>query len=544
MDKPIIYQILPRLWGNLNEKLVRNCGVDVNGTGRFKDIDKSTLEYLKHLGVSHVWYTGVIRHATDCDKRGCVPSNPQWVKGDAGSPYSITDYFDVNPYLAVNPEKRMDEFDAMIKRTHAAGLKAIIDFVPNHVARDYGKYSPKPVRKGRDANGHPVLGALDDKTKHWLPDNDFFYYPGQPLKLPTKGTYREMPAKASGNIYSPEPSVNDWYDTVKINYCDFYTDTWERMYEVVCFWASRGVDGFRCDMVELVPTEFMGWLIKSVKKEFPDVQFIAEVYQKNLYGKYVREVGFDYLYDKSGLYDALHDIMTGNVNNGNAPLEQWQSARRITWNWQSLGDLQPHMLNFLENHDEQRLASDFFARKGRNALAAMYVSLLFNTAPFMLYFGQEAGEKGMDEEGMSGKDGRTSIFDWWSPASVRRLNLFIHGKGDLEPEEKALLERYKALLSFASGSDVIKKGVTYDLCYCNMYSAGFNIDKNFAFIRKYGEETILVVSNFGIQDSDMDIMIPSEAFEWLQIPQSESMNASTPVKVHVPACDGVMINLR
>lgn len=544
MDKPIIYQMLPRLWGNTNEKLHKSGTVEENGTGRFKDIDKATLDYLKSLGVTHIWYTGVLRHATCCDTRGCTPSSTQWVKGNAGSPYSITDYFDVNPYLAVKPEERMAEFRALVRRTHAAGLKVIIDFVPNHVARDYGKFSPKPISKGRDALGHPVLGALDDKTVHWKPDNDFFYYPGQPLKLPVKGTYKEMPAKASGNIYSPEPTVNDWYDTIKLNYCDFHTDTWDRMYEAVCFWASVGVDGFRCDMVELVPAEFMTWLIKGVKAEFPEVQFIAEVYQKNLYNKYVHEVGFDYLYDKSGLYDALHDIVTGNVNNAGGPIEQWQSARRITWNWQSLGDVQPNMLNFLENHDEQRIASDFFGLDARNSFAALYVSLFFNTAPFMLYFGQEIGERGMDEEGMSGKDGRTTIFDWWSPASLRRLFLSVHGKGELEPEEKAVLEKYRKLLAFASEDEAIKKGVTYDLCYCNMYSEGFNIDRHFAFIRKYGEETLLIVSNFEPKDSDISITVPAEAFEWLQISQSDSLNATTPVKVHVPACDGVILNLR
>ena len=534
MDKPIIYQILPRLWGTRTQAPIPGGTLRENGCGKFKDIDKETFDYLKELGISHVWYTGILRHATRCATDGCTPSSPQWVKGDAGSPYAITDYYDVNPYLADDSGHRMEEFEDLIRRTHEAGLKVIIDFVPNHVARDYDRQADRT---------HPVFGAEDDPNVHWRPENDFFYYPGQALQLPVPGKYQEFPARASGNSYSAEPSVNDWYDTVKLNYCDSWTPTWGKMRDILLFWTAKGVDGFRCDMVELVPAEFMKWVIAEVRKARPETLFIAEVYQKNLYGKYVHEVGFDYLYDKSGLYDALHDIVRKQVANSGVPVEQWQSTRRITWNWQSLNELQPHLLNFLENHDELRLASDFFAGKGSNALAAMHVSLLFNTAPFMLYFGQEAGERGMDQEGMSGLDGRTTLFDWWSPATVRHLYETIHGKKALSQEESALLDRYRKLLRLAASDPAIRKGDTYDLCYCNLSSDGFNQDAHFAFLRHYEDETLLIVSNFSPRESDIHITIPAHAFDWLHIPRTGELNENMSIPVHVGAMDGVIVRL-
>lgn len=535
MDKPIIYQILPRLWGPRAGVPVPGGTLAQNGCGKFQDIDNESLKYIKNrLGASHVWYTGILRHATQCNTDGCRPSPSQWVKGQAGSPYSITDYYDVNPYLAADPDRRMEEFEDLVARTHAAGLKVIIDFVPNHVARDYAVQADP---------SHPVFGKGDDTNVHWRPENDFFYYPGQALKLPVPGEYHEYPAKASGNCYSAEPSVNDWYDTVKLNYCDSWTPTWGKMRDILLYWAGKGIDGFRCDMVELVPAEFMQWIIAEVRKACPQMVFIAEVYQKNLYGKYVNEVGFDYLYDKSGLYDALHDIVAKHTHDSGVPVEQWQSTRRITWNWQSLGNLQPHLLNFLENHDEQRLASDFFARDGRNALAALHVSLLLNTAPFMLYFGQEAGERGMDREGMSGLDGRTTIFDWWSPGTIRRIDESIHGKASLTVDEQALLERYSQLLRFAATDPAIRKGETYDLCYCNLSSDGFNQDCHFAFLRHYEEETLLIACNFSATDADMHLVIPAHAFEWLGIKRTETLNENTEISVHVKAMDGAIVRL-
>ena len=541
MGKVIIYQMLPRLWGNIGGKNIKNGTLKDNGCGKFSSIDTISLEYLRSLGVSHVWYTGIIRHATAEDSDGCTPSSADWVKGRAGSPYSITDYYDVNPYLADEPENRMEEFHKLVERTHAAGLKVIIDFVPNHVARDYGRFAaahPAPT-------GMAALGESDDKSVHWKDSNDFFYYPGIPLALPIQNqTYMEMPAMASGNSYTSSPGVNDWYDTIKLNYCDTHTETWEKMYDIVNFWAGQGVDGFRCDMVELVPQAFFKWLISRIKKDRPDLLFVAEVYQKTLYSKYIREIGFDLLYDKSGIYDTLRAIVEKNAKDSGVPVEDWQSAKRITWNWQSLGDLQPYMLNFLENHDEQRFASDFFGCDARNSYAALYTALYMNNAPFMLYAGEEVGERGMDNEGFSGRDGRTSIFDWWAPSSLTRLYKYIHGeKKALTPEEETMLDTYRKALKFAAEDNAVSKGTFYDLCYCNYASDGFNPDRHFAFLRDFEDETLLIVCNFSKNDADMKISIPEHAFNWMKMPESEEFNHTTPVSVHVPATNGVIIKL-
>lgn len=529
----IIYQILPRLWGNMVEDPEPGACLSRNGCGKFGSIDTETLQYIRSLGVSHIWYTGVIRHATPETGGGCESSGAQWTKGSAGSPFAINDYYDVNPYLADNPAERLDEFKSLVRRTHAAGMKVLIDFVPNHVARDYGAFS------GRK----PDFGSDDDPSVHWKSENDFFYYPGEELRLPKEGDYHEFPAKASGNVFSPAPGINDWYETVRLNYCDYHTATWDKMLNVLLFWTGLGVDGFRCDMAELVPMEFLSWAVREVKAVYPDVIFIGEVYRKEGYWQFIHEGGFDYLYDKSGLYDALAAIVRKNTeDDGGVPSELWQSTRLITWNWQRLGDLQPHMLNFLENHDEQRFASDFFGRDARNAFAALYVSLFFNTCPFMLYFGQEIGERGMDAEGLSDLNGRTSIFDWWSVASLRRLWNEIHGCPEgLNEDEKQLLERYREALNFAADNEAITKGNTYDLRYCNLSSDGFNEDRHFAFLRHYGSETLLIVCNFSRVPASISISVPSDAFQLLDIAETPRLNSSIPLKVDVPAFDGVVL---
>ena len=553
MNKPIIYQMLPRLWGNDKPNSIFHGTVEQNGTGRFSDIDTKTLEYLSWLGCSHVWYTGIIRHSTQTREAGCIRSHPQFVKGIAGSPYAICDYYDVNPYLADNPENRMNEFEQLLKRTHDAGLKMIIDFVPNHVARDYGKTAMTP--------GHPVLGAEDDKSVHWRPENDFFYYVGEKLTLPMdppKGMdpYEEMPAMATGNnCYSPNPGINDWYETIKINYGDDHTSTWDKMYDIIEFWASKGVDGFRCDMVELVPPQFFKWLIAKIKTKYPDIIFIAEVYKKDLYSEYIRNIGFDFLYDKSGLYDTLRTVVEKNVNDNGMPVELWQSATGITRCWQFLGDLQPYMLNFLENHDEQRFASDFFGKKAGNTFAPLYVSLFMNTAPFMIYFGEEVGEKGMEEEGYSGLDGRTTIFDWWSIASVRRLRKVIDSgayktmdvaeisKAGLTEEEAAIFCRFAEATRFAAKDEAISQGTTYDLCYCNSCSEGFDMNRHFVFLRDHLDHTVLVAANFSNREANMKIVIPEHAFEWMEIPVNEDLYPGKEISITIPPMDAKTITL-
>jgi len=529
MDKILIYQMLPRLWGNKNKKCVKSGSLEQNGCGKFSDINEKDLLYLKNLGMSYVWYTGMIRHSTVESTNGCSASHPQFVKGRAGSPYAICDYYDVNPYLADDPQNRMEEFEDLIKRTHKAGLKVLIDFVPNHVSRDYGRlhspYTPCGV---------VGLGQEDDKGVHWKPENDFFYYPFEKLHMPNDekflsenpgaSLYEEFPAKASGNTYTSAPGINDWYETIKINYCDFHTVTWEKMRDIILFWASKGVDGFRCDMVELVPYQFFKWLIPTVKEQYPDIIFLAEVYDKNLYRRYAQEVGFDLLYDKSGLYDVLLGIAGG-----------FRSTKEITWNWQFLGDdLPSHMLNFLENHDEPRFPTSDFGKDKNKTFAYLYTSLFFNKTPFMVYFGEEIGEPGNEDEGFSGKNNRTTIFDWWSMESIRKIH-----SHRIPKEDKPYYERFTSALKTASSDPAILYGDTFDLCYCNKTSPGFDPDKSFAFLRSYGKEVRLIAANFSDYPTRMCIRIPEEAYKALGL----SSKVSNWIELEIGPSDAILKTL-
>ena len=439
MAKRIIYQVLPRLWGR----------------GRFSDWDAASFDYLHSLGVDYVWYTGVPRHAT----------GQPFVKGDPGSPYAITDWYDVNPYLADDPARRLEEFDALVTRTHAAGLRLLIDYIPNHVAPDY-------------------QGAI----RH------FDWCDG------------------------------DWTDTRKNDWSA--PETRAEMLRILRFWASRGVDGFRCDMVELVPADALGALISAVKADYPDLLFVAEVYQKENYRRYLYEVGFDLLYDKSGLYDTLRAVCC-----------QGASARSITWNWQWLAGMQPRVLNFLENHDEQRLASPQFLGDARRSFAPLACSLLFNTAPFMLYFGQEVGE-----DGIEGAGGRTSIFNWCDPPELRDLYRSFHDGPDLRRPEAALLRRYRELLACAK-RPAFALGGTWDLAYCNGKAPGFNPDRHFAFVRYDAREAWLVICNFSELPASMLLTIPAELrAAAAALPGGPALPALAPVTV--PPFDAAVLRLR
>ena len=403
--KRIIYQVLPRLWGD----------------GLLSFWDSSSFEYVKSLGAGYIWYTGIPRHASGQD----------FVKGNPGSPYAISDWYDVNPYLAADPSRRMDEFRSLVGRTHSAGLGCLVDFIPNHVACDY-------------RGDLPLCGWHD----------------------------------------------GDWTDTVKVDWSNPRTAV--EMQKVLRFWASLGVDGFRCDMVELVPARTLGEVISAVRSDYPDLLFVAEVYQKENYSTYLDVCGFDLLYDKSGSYDILRGIIGGV-----------RSARELTWNWQRLGDFQGRMLNFLENHDEQRLASRWFAGDVSRAWAAVAFSMLFNDASFMYYAGQELGE-----DASEGAEGRTSIFDWCHPATLSGLASYLGTGRGLGRKERHILARYRELASLAC-RPVFREGCVWDLCYCQE-GTSFNPDRHFCFVRYSAGEAWLVFCNFSSEPVSLAVNIPAE----------------------------------
>lgn len=536
---------MPRTFANYNDTR-RHCGtLQENGCGTLNAITPRALRAIRDFGATHVWYTGVIRHAT------AWYNTPSIVKGLAGSPYAITDYYDIDPDLCEDQDRRMQEFEALVDRTHKANLQVIIDFVPNHVAREYrSTHRPKGVKD---------LGENDNPNWAFSPLNNFYYLPGQPFapQFDVQG-YVENPARATGNdCFHANPTKDDWYETVKLNYGVFYQgggekqfepipDTWHKMLDIMLFWAGKGIDGFRCDMAEMVPQEFWRWSIGQVKAQYPDILYIAEVYQPALYRDYLA-AGFDYLYDKVGMYDYLRGVTSKNW-----PVEG------ITQQWQRVDDIREHMLYFLENHDEQRIASGFFCGRGMCAEPAMIVAATLGTNPVMVYAGQELGEKGMDAEGFSGMDGKSSIFDYWGLASLQAWA--NHGKFDgalLDDEQRDLRAFYRQLLRVARTEKAITQGEMYDLEYAQ--NEGFNKHEQFAYIRKYKHQLLLVVLNFDDRQVDMQVRIPREAFEHLgltELPMAEAtdlltgeefrfpLTAHTPVCLTLPAWKGVILNVK
>ena len=506
-SKMIIYQVFTRLYGNRNTTRKEDGTIEENGCGKMNDFTPSTLKKIREMGVSHIWYTGIIRHATQTDYSayGIPMNHPAIVKGKAGSPYAITDYYDIDPDLAVDVEKRMQEFEALIERTHKAGMKVIIDFVPNHVARQYHSIC-KP-------EGIKDLGEDDNPQNGFDPQNNFYYCPGQrftpyfDLYRGESEPYIEEPAKATGNdCFHNAPGMNDWYETVKLNYgVDYYAggvghfnpipDTWNKMTDILLFWAKKGVDGFRCDMAEMVPAAFWQWATDKVKFRYPEKIFIGEVYNPAEYRNYLA-AGFDFLYDKVGMYDTIREVIRGN-----------QSTHAITSAWQQTDDIRNHMLYFLENHDEQRIASSFFAGDARKGIPGLIVSALLQQNPLMIYFGQEYGERGMDKEGFSGHDGRTTIFDYWSVDTIVRA----FGRR-LTKNEKALVTIYNKVMNIASMEKAVTDGVSFDLMYVNG-----QYHRQYAFLRKVANEVLLVTVNFDDLPQTMNVTIPAHAFDYLNL---------------------------
>lgn len=543
MQRIAVYQVLPRLYGNENSANVPNGTLAENGCGKFSNFTDKRLQRIRDFGFTHIWYTGIIEHATTTNYSsfGIKPDNPNIVKGKAGSPYAIKDYYDINPDLANNPERRKEEFAELLKRTHKAGLKAIIDFVPNHVSRQYhSDAAPEGTRS---------LGDGDDTTKAFDQHNNFYYLQGQRLEISfsdKSNPYTEEPARATGNdCFNSQPGICDWYETVKLNYgidCQGggthhfspTPATWIQMTDILRYWASLGVDGFRCDMAEMVPSDFWRYAIGNLKKEFSEIIFIAEVYNPNLYREYIHHGGFDYLYDKVGLYDCLRSVICHG-----AP------ASSITACWQAVDDIRNHMLTFLENHDEQRIASDFFAGNPHKAIPAMVIALCWGINPFMIYAGQEIGERGMDSEGFSGQDGRTSIFDYFSPDSLRKLPW---GTARLRKQERELYDTYKRIVTLQNSNEALREGSFYDLTYANLGDASkFNPDKHYAFLRSSSGKHVLIAVNFSDSDDDVWINIPPHAFNHTGLKEgmitvTDLMNGAKsklqissdkPVKVHL-----------
>ncbi len=528
--KAVVYQVFTRLFGNTNTTNKPWGTIEENGVGKFNDFSETALKEIKELGVTHIWYTGVPHHdvITDYTKYGISNDDPDVVKGRAGSPYAVKDYYNVNPDLAVDPTNRLAEFEALIERTHKAGMKLLIDIVPNHVARNYQSLS--------NPEGTKDFGADDNTNVQYDVNNNFYYNPGQAFEVPdflngykplggdphplSDGKFDENPAKWTGNgSRASKPSFYDWYETVKVNYgispegrkdfdelptgfenedykkhFEFWKDktvpdSWIKFRDIALYWIAKGVDGFRYDMAEMVPVEFWSFMNSSIKMKNPDAFLLAEVYNPSLYRDYIHKGKMDYLYDKVELYDTIKHVMQGHGLTDNIPPIQ-----------EGLKDIEHHMLHFLENHDEQRIASPEFAGDALKGKPAMVVSATISTAPTMIYFGQEFGEPGAENAGF-GSPSRTSIFDYIGVPSLQRwVNDKKFDGGQSTDAEKDLRDFYKRLLNFTITSDALMGGYA-DIHQFNRQNTEWYNEKVLSFVRWEGDERLIIVSNFNADNT-------------------------------------------
>ncbi len=549
--KKVIYQVFTRLFGNDNTTNKPWGTLEENGVGKFNDFTDKALSEIRELGVTHIWYTGVLHHAmvSDYSKYGISNDDPDVVKGRAGSPYAVKDYYSVDPDLAVDPVKRMEEFEALINRTHQNDMKVIIDIVPNHVARKYeGLNNPEGISN---------FGANDDTSYEYKRDNNFYYITGESFKVPNwqnnykplggeahplaNGEFVEVPAKWTGNgSRLSQPHENDWYETVKINYglrpdgtkdfeelpegfankdhkahFEFWKaktvpDSWIKFRDIAFFWLEKGVDGLRYDMAEMVPVEFWSYMNSSIKIKFPKALLLAEVYNPGLYRDYIHLGKMDYLYDKVGFYDSIKHMVQGHGWTDHIPKVQ-----------EDISDIEHHMLHFLENHDEQRIASPDFAGSAEKGKPAMVVSTTISTSPTLLYFGQEVGEPGAEAAGF-GSPTRTSIFDYIGvPHFQRWTNHKKFDGGGLSSEEKELRSFYKKLLAFSIESDALM-GAYRDIHYFNKDQNPAYDHRIYSFVRWTDKEQLIIVSNFDtVKNYDLELIIPEDIIKIWQLEQGE-----------------------
>lgn len=523
--KIVIYQVFTRLFGNKDTTWKPWGTIEENGVGKFNDFTDTALAAIRQLGITHIWYTGVPHHAVirDYSAIGISDDDPDVVKGRAGSPYAVKDYYNVNPDLATDPAKRLEEFKSLIERTHKNGMKVIIDIVPNHVARQY--ISQQKPDSAED------FGTKDDRNVEYNRDNSFYYIQGEAFKVPASkdsykplggaahplsdGKFEEIPAKWTGNgSRLSQPKVDDWYETIKVNYGirpdgvkDFDTlpasyaslpvedhnafwankkvpATWKKFRDIALFWLDLGVDGFRFDMAEMVPVEFWSYMNAAIKMRNKDATLIAEIYNPSQYRNYIKLGKMDYLYDKVEMYDTLRNIIQGNGSTDNLVALQ-----------NGMADIEHHMLHFLENHDEQRIASPGFAGDPAKAKPAMVVSALISSSPTLVYFGQELGEEGNEDAGY-GNPTRTSIFDYIGvPTHQRWMNGGKFDGGLLTQKEKDLQKFYSTLLNFTKSNNALM-GDYEEIHRFNRQQNKTYSDKQFSFVRWSADKQLIVFSNF------------------------------------------------
>ncbi|MDB6152697.1 MAG: glycoside hydrolase superfamily [Chthoniobacteraceae bacterium] len=592
-----IYQLLPRLFSNVNKRRKLNGTLEENGTGKFDEINSTALSEIQAMGFTHLWLTGILRQATatDYSEIGLPADDPDLLKGLAGSPYAIKDYFDLCPDYARNPEARLGEFALLLERIRSAGLRVIIDFVPNHVARSYSS----TVLPGLS------FGADDKPDKFFDPQNNFYYLSGKTLELPTwkhgvsisptckllgtcDGRFNgELDyARVTGNNVTSEcPSLNDWYETVKLNYGFDYTserrayshgstppqpipDTWLKMDRVLAYWQALGIDGFRADMAHMVPPEFWAWAIGRARSRNPAVLFLAEAYNNDSMKVPNGDPLFAALDDRKG--NVMFDLLSAGFDAVyDDPTYKKLKALYDGCGWANdidavLGHpfIFQNSLRYSENHDEVRLASqDNWGGVGMNVgrpVSAILYGL--SRGPVLFYHGQEVGEPASGPAGFGGDNARTTIFDYWSmPELAKWVNDHRYDGGGLSESQNELRKFYSRLLNIV-GESAFRDGGFFPLNPCNILNARYGRLSGesasghwlYAFMRyeDAGGQRFLVIANLHPSESlrDVHVWLPMEALEFLNLPADQGASlteclSSEPRRViHIQALgDGVAV---
>ena len=534
IKKELIYEIVPRVFGNKIPSQKPWGTSQENGVGKFNDITDLALQQIKELGATYIWYSGVLEHSSlsDFSSIGVDSDDPDIVKGRAGNLFAIKDYYDVDPDLAQNPIKRLEEFTSLIDRTHKNNLKVIIDIVPNYVARNYKSQTSSKKR--------PDFGA-DDATSEYNRNNNFYYVQNTAFFVPIienykplngenhsllDGKFAENPAKWSGSGSAAMPNPSDSFDVVKLNFgqnngqdefpelpvnfdmqpvaahLNFWKDkdvpdTWKKFKDIALFWMDKGVDGFRFANADQVPVAFWSYLNSAIKVKYPDAFLLGEVNDEKRYRQFIRVGKMDYVYDKNGLYAKQAQILKGKID-----------PDQLVYAVKSIEDISANVVNFIENHDLNRIASAEFGSNGHKAKPLMTIATTISASPTIIYFGQEVGEPAKQESGF-GKANQTSLYDYTNvPNHQRWMNDGKFDGAKLKFEEKLLRDFYQRLLRFSAQSNAIA-GEYEQLQTANKDSKGYDADI-FSFVRFSDNEKLLIVVNYSDSKSSyFDLKIPT-----------------------------------
>jgi hypothetical protein len=333
---PSLYQINSRVWlTELSGALGKRTTLD--------DIPDAELDRLAALGFDWIWFLSVWQ--TGPAAQQVSRSNAGWRKefqetlpdlceeDIAGSGFAIQNYTVHQDLGGAAALARLRQ------RLQQRGLKLMLDFVPNHMAPD-----------------HP-----------WIDAHPYYFVHGSETDLArAPQNYCRVQTKNGPLVlaYGRDPYFEGWPDTLQLNYGN--SELQQAMIWELLRIAGQ-CDGVRCDMAMLVlPDVFEStWGIRAelfwpkateaVRREYPQFQFMAEVYWDREWT--MLQQGFDYTYDKR-LYDRLRD----------------GHARPVREHFHAGLDYQNKMARFLENHDEPRAAATFSLEVHEAAAVITYLS--------------------------------------------------------------------------------------------------------------------------------------------------------------------------